>query len=423
MLVVEDYSGTPLTGHHSFSGRFVPEASWCSSTRVLKNNALPMIPVLLVSEPLMEVLAATPCLLASLILQCWVEPWCTQAANLVDAAGARLIVPCFTAAVSLVSLELKGTGQAEGEDCGTSGAPTTPGAQSKLLNEFVFVSHVTTLSVLAAGNQEAEHEDTVWGFLVPPERGAGFLARFIKLAMQRSGRAEIFLGSVNPKDLDLHFDMVRMQVQNSSRNTEKRILSAVFGGIDLHMFKAACLDFRLNRFARVQAQLDMIVTDVEACRLSSGVGHVLNVRSRLARRVHSRREELLLCRGREARCSCQSLSEMLQRQMHREVTIVFTMEDANGMAVDANILNVVLTKGLLRDAWCAEVFLGMPERRRRSLHRYLISASLCFDFSNPEFCTDIKQHGLQGAGSRLVADHSPSEAAHHHHHQHLHHDP
>lgn len=130
-----------------------------------------MIPVVLVSKPLMDILAVTPILLANVMLQCWVKPWCTQSANLVDVVGTRLIGLCVTFAVSWASFELRFTGQVEEEEGG-----------------LLFASGFTTCSVLAAGSQAAEREETVWGRFVPPEMGAGMLARFIKLSMQRSIR-------------------------------------------------------------------------------------------------------------------------------------------------------------------------------------------------------------------------------------------
>ena len=50
------------------------------------DTALASTPVVLVSEPLVEVLAAVLVLLTSLVLQCWIKSWRTQAANLADAA-------------------------------------------------------------------------------------------------------------------------------------------------------------------------------------------------------------------------------------------------------------------------------------------------------------------------------------------------
>ena len=65
-------------------------------------------PGVLVSEPLMEVLAVGLILLASLALQCGIKPWRTQAANLVDAA-VGVLSSSATRVVGPVTLQLKGT--------------------------------------------------------------------------------------------------------------------------------------------------------------------------------------------------------------------------------------------------------------------------------------------------------------------------
>jgi len=68
---------------------------------------------------------------------------------------------------------------------------------------------------------------------------------------------------------------------------------------------------------------------------------------------------------------------MLQQQMLQEAAIVFTLEEADDEAGHAEVLLVVLTKGLLRDACFAEVLLGVSERRRRP-HEFPINADQSF---------------------------------------------
>ena len=77
----------------------LPVALWTFHTRGLlvrpvvglKNTVLSLVPVVLVSQPWLEVLAVVFTRLASLVLQCWFKPWRTLAANLVDAAVTFLL--------------------------------------------------------------------------------------------------------------------------------------------------------------------------------------------------------------------------------------------------------------------------------------------------------------------------------------------
>ena len=74
VLMVGDCVGTLMTRYRGPCGHFTPEAYWYRLVRGLKNGALSLVPVVLVSEPLLEVLAVVPILLASVVLQCWVRP-------------------------------------------------------------------------------------------------------------------------------------------------------------------------------------------------------------------------------------------------------------------------------------------------------------------------------------------------------------
>ena len=92
VLVVRTYSGILLTRYRCLLGRFATAAYWCGLSWGSKNTVLFRIPVVLVSEPFLEVLSDVPILLASFALQCWITPWHARAVNLAGAVAMPLDV-------------------------------------------------------------------------------------------------------------------------------------------------------------------------------------------------------------------------------------------------------------------------------------------------------------------------------------------
>ena len=104
--------------------------------------------MLLIKQPLIEVIAVIFILLASLVVLSWAKPWLTRTANLVGVAVTFAILLTSTVVLGLVALELKSENQSEEDKgCGTPRVWTL-GADSKILNELVFVGACTALTLL-----------------------------------------------------------------------------------------------------------------------------------------------------------------------------------------------------------------------------------------------------------------------------------
>ena len=101
--------------YHRLFGRFQPDAYWNGLLWGLKHTHLSLIPAVLVSEPMAEVLAIAFALLASLTLRCWNKPWGAKAANLEDATSA------YPAPLAVAGVQKRGAG------CGGGGMQGSPG--------------------------------------------------------------------------------------------------------------------------------------------------------------------------------------------------------------------------------------------------------------------------------------------------------
>ena len=120
MLVVSDYSAILMARFRWLFGRFVPEAYWYGLLWGLKNTTLSRTPVIFANRPTLLVLACVFSVLTSSLLVCWIKPWRTQAANMVDTTVTLLLLLCCTMVVGLVSLDGNEAEPLEEDGCDTS---------------------------------------------------------------------------------------------------------------------------------------------------------------------------------------------------------------------------------------------------------------------------------------------------------------
>ncbi|CAE8598630.1 unnamed protein product [Polarella glacialis] len=429
--------------------RYKSECYYYGAMMLVRNLFVALLPVVLVSLPAIQVIVLVMTLLVSTVLQSRLWPWRSEAANCSDVFLTGAVILVAVAAAPLLEVD----------------AASKEHTLGIVIILPLMCIPLVCLGAFAYTAYARFGEKGVFGtFLCHHKGGAGSLARFIKLIMERHSTAKVFYDSDEVENLDLIFDVVRNQtkmllvlvtpevqkrmwcageiVSAHSNNvrivlfscdgceplsdkmidsieevwTEGQKNTLLLQGITIDMVKDAYRDMRslpsvlMPRFETMENQEEAILKMVK--RVSVPM-------RRLSRRSSAPKKPHILITGAvssaEALATCQNMQMLVQASTLAETTVARSATEARASLLSARYLVVVLSKGLLEDPAFAGLLLATQSKffgPSDPIEIVTVNGDSTFEFPSMDFFERLEINGLghlevqglgPGNGPRLAA--------------------
>jgi len=388
-----------------------------------------LAPVVFANSPIAQVIVIECVILVSLIGTSRLAPWRTAIANKMD-VGIGFAMTIFILVAGLLM-----------EVNVNEGAVVL----SVIAALLVLVVFMTLIGVLVLSVYQRLAPDMFGALLCHHKAGAGSLARFFKMKIDKYSTSKIFIDSDNLVNLDFLFDIVRTQIRNlviiATRMTLTRpwcageITTAVVNSIPIQ--QAICNDY-VPPDPKFLEDLAGLWSEEQQCLLGqygikiemiqSAYAHLLTLATIPLKRCRdfAQQEGVIAevasacglrntgatnvatttathnCRiivagaslDAESCCTCEVMAIMLQTMTHVAANAVHCVEDAEAHLATAEYIVTMLSKGLLQDHQFVSV-LTMVEAKRRidPMEIVTVLADSDFGFPDPAFYERLEKDG------------------------------